>query len=172
MVTGFRERGTAIGKGVRNGEMVMEGGRSGDQGWWCGWGGPCVSPTLVTQTTSEYFHVMHKQVKNSLIQIQRANRKGPGGAPTAPGPPRPPAPAHGPTGGMAPPAGRGPGRAPAARGAPPEPGSGGAGGGAWSSVGGQVPGSTRCRSTGPRGERESGPRLVLERGHRSENRTG
>lgn len=84
--------------------------------------------------------------------------------PAGPRPPGPRLPAH--AAGTAPRAGP-----PGARGAPPERGSRGGrrGAGAWSSVGGQVPGSTKCRSTGLRGERESGPKLALERGHRSEN---
>lgn len=135
-----------------------------------GWGVPAAPLTLVTQTTSEHFHGMHKQVKNSLIQTQRANRKGPGQSPPLPpsppagrasAPPRPPGPpAHGCC------CRHGPAGPPGARGAPLDRGPGA---GAWSSVGGQVPGSTKCRSTGLRGERESGPRLALERGHRSEN---
>lgn len=101
-----------------------------------GVGVPASPLTLVTQTTSEYFHVMHKQVKNSLIQTQRANRKGPGQAPPLPRPlpparprSRPPLVAaagrcrHGPAGrpGM--------GRAPRCQGSPPRAGV--PGGAAW-----------------------------------------
>lgn len=178
-------KGSRVPHGAGVGAEVGAGGaaRGRGKGWRGGWGVPASPLTLVTQTTSEYFHVMHKQVKNSLIQTQRANRKGPG--PAHPLPLSPPAgraaapwpPAHrtwlpADAASTAPRAGRGPGRAPRCEGSPAGagvPGRGRRGAGAWSSVGGQVPGSTKCRSTGLRGERESGPKLALERGHRSEN---
>lgn len=118
----------AWGRGGSGGGSWWGSPRRG-KGWRGGWGVPASPLTLVTQTTSEYFHVMHKQVKNSLIQTQRANRKGPGPAhplPLSPpagraAAPRPPAhrtrlPAD--AAGTAPRAGRGPGRAPPVRGEP------------------------------------------------------